>query len=97
MKTPNELKEDWKQYTREYLKNVEKYQQQCKHNNISEEWLTIRDGLHGNDTGWKIRQCMDCWLVLQEKEENGTIKDYRSSTLKYKDCWKSELERFTRK
>lgn len=98
MKTPNELKNDWKQYTREYLKNVEKYQQQCKHNNITEEWITIRDEYqHGNDTGWRVKQCVDCWLIVQEKEENGTIKDYRTSTLKYGDYWKWSIERFTRK
>jgi len=97
MKTPNELKNDWKQYTREYIKNVEKYQQQCKHDNIS-EWLTMRDGYqHFNDTGWEVKQCMDCWLILQEKEVDGTIKDYRTSTLKYGDYWKWSLERFTRK
>jgi len=96
MKTPNELKNDWKQYTREYIKNVEKYQQQCKHNNIS-EWHTIHDDLHGNDTGWRVKQCVDCWLILQEKEVDGTIKDYRTSTLKYGDYWKWSIERFTRK
>ena len=95
MKTPNELKNDWKQYTREYIKNVEKYQQQCKHN-IS-EWLNMIDAYqHCNDTGWKVKQCMDCWLILQEKDRSGTVKDYRTSTLKYGDYWKWSLERFTR-
>lgn len=67
MKTPEELSIDYKNYVKEYLDNIEKFQKQCKHEDIS-DWIIIRDPyLHYNDTGWRVKQCQICWKILSEK------------------------------
>lgn len=60
IKSPKELKEELKQFAKYYLEGIERYQEQCKHKNIT-DWIQIHDeNMHFNPTGYHIKLCNDC-------------------------------------